>query len=210
MEGMITFAGGRIDLDTLYHENMHQWWGDNVTESNYDMTFFKEGFATLGEFLFAARTAASRAGGLYTPAGLRAFNRSLVKQFNELYANHKLWSGAPSDPTSATLFDGSSTYARPGITYIALHQILGSTRFTRAMIWIQRHYGGRTIDEGQLERAFARFMPTHAQACSQRLSTFFKQWFDTSYPTASGATRPTVTGPGLHGGGFYGSSGHCG
>ena len=30
MEGMIAFAGGVIDTDTLYHENMHQWWGDNV------------------------------------------------------------------------------------------------------------------------------------------------------------------------------------
>ena len=31
MQTMITFAGGRIDTDTLYHENMHQWWGDHVT-----------------------------------------------------------------------------------------------------------------------------------------------------------------------------------
>lgn len=210
MEGMITFAGGHIDLDTLYHENMHQWWGDNVTESNYDMTFFKEGFATLGEFLFAARKAATAAGGLYTRHGAAAFNRRLVKQFNELYASPRLWSGAPSDPTPATLFDGASTYARPGIAYIALRQILGSTRFTRALIWIQGHYGGGTIREDQLEAAFARFMPTHSHACSSRLTTFFKQWFDTSYPTRSGATRPTVTGPGLHGGGFYGSNGHCG
>ena len=32
MQTMITFAGGRTNTDTLYHENMHQWWGDNVTE----------------------------------------------------------------------------------------------------------------------------------------------------------------------------------
>ena len=210
MEGMITFAGGHIDLDTLYHENMHQWWGDNVTESNYDMTFFKEGFATLGEFFFAARKAAAAAGGLYTRAGAAAFNRSLIKQFNDLYANRRLWAGAPSDPTPATLFDGSSTYARPGITYIALRQILGATRFTRAMIRLQRNYGGRTIDERQLEAGFARYLPTRSPSCSKRLNTFFRQWFDTSYPTSHGATRPTVTGPGLHGGGFYGRNGHCG
>lgn len=210
MEGMITFAGGRIDLDTLYHENMHQWWGDNVTESNYNMTFFKEGFATFGEFLFAARKAARAAGGLYTKAGIAAFNRSLVKQFNDLYANRKLWSGAPSDPTPATLFDGASTYARPGITYIALRQILGATRFTQAMVWMQRRYGGGTINENQLEAAFARYLPARSQACGRRLHTFFRQWFDTSYPTASGATRPTLTGPGLHGGGFYRHGGHCG
>jgi hypothetical protein len=209
MEGMITFAGGHIDLDTLYHENMHQWWGDNVTESNYNMTFFKEGFATFGEFLFAARKAAAAAGGLYTKAGIAAFNRSLVKQFNALYANRQLWSGAPSNPTPATLFSGTSTYARPGITYIALRQILGAGRFTQAMERIQRRYGGGTINEKQLEAGFARYLPVHTQACGRRLHTFFRQWFDTSYPTGSGATRPTVTGPGLHGGGFYGRGNHC-
>ena len=36
MQTMITFAGGQIDLDTFYHENMHQWWGDNVTEANFN------------------------------------------------------------------------------------------------------------------------------------------------------------------------------
>ena len=73
MQTMITFAGGQIDLDTLYHENMHQWWGDNVSESGYNMTFFKEGMATLGEYLFAARVAETQAGGPGTPAGRKAF-----------------------------------------------------------------------------------------------------------------------------------------
>ena len=71
MVTMITFAGGRIDTDTLYHENMHQWWGDHVTEADYHLTFFKEGLATLGEFLFQARKAAAKHGGLSTPAGRR-------------------------------------------------------------------------------------------------------------------------------------------
>lgn len=203
MEGMITFAGGSIDLDTFNHENMHQWWGDNVTESNYDMTFYKEGFATLGEYLFAARNAETAAGGPLTTAGVKAFNRSLVKQFDGNYQNAHLWSGAPSDPTPATLFDGASTYTRPGIAYIALRQILGSTNFTQALQWMQRHYGGRTISERRLEGAFHRWLPNRTRSCSMRLDTFFTQWFDTSYPTKSGATRPSLTGPGLAGGGFY-------
>jgi aminopeptidase N len=62
MQTMITFQGGQIDLDTFHHENMHQWWGDNVTEANYNLTFFKEGMATLGEYLFDARNAAKRRG----------------------------------------------------------------------------------------------------------------------------------------------------
>ncbi|MGI9006250.1 MAG: M1 family aminopeptidase [Streptosporangiaceae bacterium] len=62
MQTMITFAGGSISTDVLYHENMHQWWGDNVTEGSYNLTFFKEGLATLAEFLYQARLAERKAG----------------------------------------------------------------------------------------------------------------------------------------------------
>jgi len=63
MQSKITFAGGAIDLDTFHHENMHPVVGDNVSEANYNLTFFKEGLATLGEFFFAARNAQTAAGG---------------------------------------------------------------------------------------------------------------------------------------------------
>ena len=199
MESMITFASGSIDLDTLYHENMHQWWGDNVTESNYNMTFFKEGMATLGEFLFAARLAGQTGG----PA---AYQASLVNQFNDDYArNGAFWANAPSKPTAYNLFDGSSTYERPGIAYIALRQILGPSRFNQALQQIQRQYGGGTIDERQLEAGFARWLPNRSEDCRDKLGQFFRQWFDTGY--AGG--KPTITGPGLAGGGFYNAHGGC-
>ena len=57
MQTKIIFAGGTIGgatgttLGTFHHENMHQWWGDNVAEGAFNLTFFKEGFATLGEYL---------------------------------------------------------------------------------------------------------------------------------------------------------------
>src|SRR5690349_12280012 len=73
MQTMITFAGGTINTDVLYHENMHQWWGDNVTEGGYRMTYFKEGLATLAEFLYQARLAERKAGGPYTRKGQAAF-----------------------------------------------------------------------------------------------------------------------------------------
>ena len=75
MQTMIAFSGGVIDTDTLYHENMHQWWGDNVSEGDYHMTFFKEGMATVAEFLYDARLAQKAAGGPSTAAG-RARSRS--------------------------------------------------------------------------------------------------------------------------------------
>ena len=103
---MIAFAGGQIDTDTLYHENMHQWWGDNVSEGGYRMTFYKEGLATLAEFLYHARLAENAAGGPSTAKGRAAFQASLVKQFNQIYGSGGgFWTTAPSDPIPYSLFD---------------------------------------------------------------------------------------------------------
>jgi hypothetical protein len=204
MQTMITFAGGEIGTDTLYHEDMHQWWGDHVSEASYNLTFFKEGLATLGEFLFAARTAQAKAGGPGTKAGRRAFQRSLVRQFNTTYASKGgFWTAAPSDPTPFGLFSDSATYNRPGIAYIALRQILGHASFTRVLTQIQRRYGDGAITEAQLEAAFHRWLPARSVACSSRLDAFFREWFDTAYPPGGGANRPDITGPGLAGPGFY-------
>jgi aminopeptidase N len=203
MQTMITFAGGRIDTDTLYHENMHQWWGDHVTEAGYNMTFYKEGFATVGEYLFAARQAETAAGGPGTAAGQQAFTNSLIAQFNKLYARTgSFWSVAPSNPEPAGLFSNSSTYARPSAAYIALWQILGTARFTGALQSIQHEYGGGSITEPQLEAAFQRALPNQSRACHAELSKFFSEWFDTAYPAAGGAAKPDITGPGLNGPGF--------
>jgi aminopeptidase N len=208
MQTMITFAGGEIDTDTLYHENMHQWWGDHVTEASYNLTFFKEGMATLAEFLFAARRAQAQAGGPGTEAGRRAFQRSLVKKFNAAYASkRRFWTAAPSNPTPYGLFSGSATYDRPGIAYIALRQILGKSNFAGALRQVQRHYGGGVITEAQLEAVFQHWLPTRNPACGIRLDQFFSQWFDTAYKPGGGAGRPHITGPGLAGPGFY--TGSC-
>ncbi|HWF80265.1 MAG TPA: M1 family aminopeptidase, partial [Streptosporangiaceae bacterium] len=208
MQTMIAFAGGQIDADTLYHENMHQWWGDNVTEGGYNLTFFKEGLATLAEFLFSARQAEAKAGGPYSSKGQAAFQATLVGTFNGIYGSGKtFWTGAPSNPMPFTLFSGDSTYLRPGIAYIALRQILGHGNFTQALERIQRRYGGRAITEAELEAVFRHWLPVNSAACRSRLSQFFAQWFDTPYPAGGGRHRPQITGPGLAGPGFYGHGG---
>jgi hypothetical protein len=209
MVTMITFAGGRIDTDTLYHENMHQWWGDHVTEADYHLTFFKEGLATLGEFLFQARKEAAKSGGLSTPSGRRAFEGSLTSAFNEFYdtTGKNFWRHAPSDPTPYLLFGGNNTYLRPGISYIALRHILGADRFDQALAHLQQQYGGGSITEAQLEAGFADWLPNPSAACQARLTTFFGQWWDTAYPPGGGRHRPQITGPGLAGPNFYGAGG---
>src|SRR5580704_665076 len=204
MQTMIAFSGGAIDTDTLYHENMHQWWGDNVTEDDYHMTFYKEGLATLAEFFYHARLAEDAAGGPSSPQGQAAFEASLVSQFNKLYrSSGTFWTTAPSNPEPFSLFSGSNTYDRPGAAYIALRQILGPGNFDRVLQQLQRTYGGGSISEAQLEAAFHQWLPVQSDSCQERLSQFFTQWFDTAYPTGGGAHRPMITGPGLDGPGFY-------
>src|SRR3984957_17248121 len=194
MQTMITFAGGFINTDVLYHENMHQWWGDNVTEGGYTMTFYKEGMATLAEELYAARLAEDKAGGPYSPKGQAAFQASLVKQFNRIYAsNGSFWTVAPSNPEPSGLFSGSSTYARPSAAYIALRQILGPGNFTQALKQVQRAYGGALLNKEQWEAAFSQWLPVPTSACRARLSQFFTQWFDTAYPAGGGGNRPRIT-----------------
>ena len=190
---------------------MHQWWGDNVTESGYRMTFFKEGLATLAEFLYHARLAENAAGGPSSPKGRAAFQASLAHLFNAVYRlRGAFWKAAPSNPDPFGLFSGSATYLRPGAAYIALRQILGHTNFTRALRQIQRTYGGASISETQLEAVFHRWLPVQTSGCQARLSQFFTQWFDTAYPRGGGRHRPMITGPGLAGPGFYDAHGGCG
>ena len=210
MEGMIAFGGGVIDTDTLYHENMHQWWGDNVSEGGYRMTFFKEGLATLAEFFYHARLAQDAAGGPSTANGRAAFQASLVTRFNQIYGGGKgFWTTAPSNPIPYSLFGTSNTYDRPGAAYIALRQILGPASFDAALQQLQRTYGGSSISESELEAVFHQWLPVYSRACQQRLSQFFSQWFDTAYPAGGEANRPMITGPGLAGPGFYGADGMC-
>ncbi len=160
MQTKITFQGGTISLGTLHHENMHQWWGDSVSEDKYERTFFKEGMADLSEGYNSARTAANNAGGLGTPAGDLAFDNSLITRFNNTYNSSSAnnWNVAPSNPTNANLF-GSQTYTRSGRSYIALRQILGKANFDKAGQEIQTTYGGGSITQPQQIAIYKKWMP---------------------------------------------------
>jgi len=174
------------------------------------LTIYKEGLATLDEYFFAARTAETAAGGPYSKAGQRAFDRSLVKQFDSSYASKgSFWTAAPSNPTPYGLFDGDATYTRPGITYVALRQILGKTNFAKVLQQIQRQYGGSHITEAELVAAFQHWLPNQSAACQVRLDEFFRQWFDIAYRAGGGSRRPQITGPGLAGPDFYSRASGC-
>ncbi len=223
MQTKITFQNGGSSTPgagVFNHENMHQWFGDNVSEGGFRLTFWKEGWATVGEYLNTARNAANGAGGLGTPAGDTAFDNSLIARFNTNYGttSSTAWISAPSNPTVGNLFTTVSTYTRPGTTYLALRQILDgsisrpdSDRWIGAMQQIQSDFGGGSITEAQLEGVFHQWLPNQSAACHAKLDQFFTQWFDTAYPQPNNATnKPQITGPGLNGPDrFYNDASSC-
>jgi hypothetical protein len=200
MQTMISFNEGVVELPILWHENMHQWWGDNVSEASYEMTFFKEGLAEWMEsYVFPAR--ALKGGEL---------EQALIATFDDAYANGgSYWTVAPSQPFAYTLFAGPPTYERPAAAYEALRRILGPRGFDSVLQEVQRDFRGASISEPQLEAAFAQALPNQSAGCRARLTQFFGEWFDTAYAPGGGTQRPQITGPGLDGANFYGAAAGC-
>jgi hypothetical protein len=73
-----------------------------------------------------------------------------------------------------------------------------------AMKDIQSTYGGGNITQPQLEAVFRKWLPTPSASCNARLTQFYAQWWNTSFPSGGANTlnRPMLTGPGLNGQGF--------
>ena len=210
MQTKITFQGGSVAADILAHENMHQWWGDNVSESTFRETFEKEGMADMAEDLYAADQTATM---LPVPSYDAAFEAqmTLLEQqayttatdANPLTAN--VWRVAPSDETPAQLF-GASTYVRSGIAYEALRKIMTPARFHVATKAIQSAYGGGNASETQYRDEFAKQLLPQTAACQARLAQFYTQWFDTAYPTPM---KPGMTGLTGAPQAFFATDGSC-
>ena len=211
MQTMITFQGGQIDLDTFNHENMHQWWGDSVTEANYNLTFFKEGMATLRRVPVRRPQRGDRRG---RPGHAGWCGR--VRREPGRSVQHRITpttgSGPPPRPTRRRPPCSPAASPTPVLARPTSRCARSSARtnFTSALQQIQRDYRHSSITEKQLEAEFQALLPNQSAACSARLDQFFTQWFDTAYPPGGGANRPQLTGPGLNGPGFYNPDGTCG
>jgi hypothetical protein len=96
------------------------------------------------------------------------------------------------------------------MSYIALRAILGKDNFKKASTEIQTSFRYGAIDPTREIAIFHKWMPNKSIGCSNKLDAFFQQWWYTSYSGSPQAgNRPSITGPGLPGGGFYDANGGC-
>lgn len=151
----------------MAHELAHQWFGDNVSISDWSDVWLNEGFATYAEWLWSQHI------GKKTPR----------ERFDKLYRESD---GIPTDPparpTLDRLFD-DSVYDRGAATLEALRIVVGDATFWRIVRgWAQAHAGGNATT--------AEFIAYADQVSGRSLDSFFREWLylpgKPPYPHAAG------------------------
>ncbi len=161
----------------VVHETAHQWFGDAVTESDWNDVWLSEGFATYFTLLYAEHA-----------AGRDAFVDGLRRSRDRVLQLEKT---QPNTPVVHVNFDESKpagpnnqlVYQKGSWALHMLREQIGTDAFWRGIrLYYQAHMNGvaSTADlRGAMERA-----------SGQDLSWFFKQWLTRSgVPSVAGTWR---------------------
>ncbi|MER6030162.1 M1 family metallopeptidase [Streptomyces sp. NPDC001851] len=147
------------DIDTLVHENAHQWFGDSVSLTAWKDIWLNEGFATYAEWLYEEQHGGD----------------SAQETFDALYAHpagDRLWAFPPGDPGSGENIFDTPVYARGAMTLHALRKAVGDRDFLRILrAWATEHRGGHGTT--------ARFVRLAERISGKSLDTLFHTWLYT-------------------------------
>jgi len=156
-------VSGRGVTGLVAHEIAHQWFGDSVTERDWDDVWLSEGFATYFTLLFAEHD-----------SGRDAFQAGLERSRNAVFATEKRSPGLAvihqnlSD-TSRVL--NGLVYQKGAWTLHMLRYLIGTDTFWTGI----RDYYRRYRDGNASTADFQRVMEENS---GQDLSWFFRQWLN--------------------------------
>jgi len=165
-------------IDTIAHENGHQWFGDLVTLTQWKDIWLNEGLTEFSSWLWAERQ-----DGGDTTASIWA----------DAYAttSTSFWNIAPADPPSAAdIFDSDAMYTRGAMVAEGMRQILGESRFVQVMHdWLTQHaYANGTTEQ------FIALVKAADPTRADRWTEFFRQWLSTPYEGDPAAgNKPQMT-----------------
>ncbi len=150
------------NLNTVVHENTHQWWGDSMSVRNWSDVCLNECFASYtADYLWPERKEGKDVDAQY---------RTTI---SKLRGNPKFWAIPLQNPGAGKEF--TAVYYRGPLFLHALRHLIGDDVFFPAVArFVQSHaYGRASMPE------FRRFIQatTHTD-----LSGFFAAWLDTSTP----------------------------
>lgn len=158
-EGVVTGKGTNEGL--FAHEIAHQWFGDSVTESDWDHTWMSEGFATYlthvyNEYTFGRDTMVR---------GLRRDRESVIRYYDR---NPKSAIVTPATEKLDNILSTNS-YQKGGWFLHMLRRLVGDEVFWKGIsTFYMRHRNGNALTED-----FQRVME---EVSGKPLRAFFRQW----------------------------------
>ena len=170
-EKSITAGNGPV-----VHETAHQWFGDAVTEDDWNDVWLSEGFATYFTLLYTEHA-----------SGRDAFVDGLRRSRDTVL---RLEKSLPNTPVVHVNLDEATVSPNNGLVYQKgswtlhmLRQLIGTETFWRGIrTYYQRHMNGLASTD-DLRRVME-------QASGQDLTWFFRQWLNRSgVPRLEGSWR---------------------
>ncbi len=162
----------------VVHETAHQWFGDAVTENDWNDVWLSEGFATYFTLLYT-----EHAGGRDAFVdGLRSSRNAVIRLEQSLPNTPVVHANFPTDVESSEP-NNRLVYQKGAWTLHMLRDLIGTEPFWRGIrIYYQRHLNG-LASTADLRRVME-------EVSGQDLRWFFTQWLTRSgVPQVSGSWR---------------------
>ena len=148
--------------NVIIHEISHQWFGNSVTESDWDHVWLSEGFATYFTYLFIEHAY----GRDEMIAGL-VKDRDEIREFDKKTPSYRIIHDNLSDMSQ--VLSGTGTYKKGSWTLHMLRGIVGDAAFWTGIRDYYRSYQNKNATTADLRRALE-------QASGRELAWFFDQW----------------------------------
>ncbi len=148
--------------NVIIHEMAHQWFGNAVTENDWDHVWLSEGFATYFTHLFIEHAY----GRDEFVAGLRA-DRDAIREFDLKNPAYRIIHDNLSD--MGQVLSSAGTYKKGGWTLHMLRGVVGDAAFWTGI----REYYKEYRDRNAATSDFRRIMEA---ASGKELGWFFDQW----------------------------------
>ncbi len=183
-----TFSGIKntalTSLQTLTHELMHQWFGDNVTFATWNDLWLAEGFARYSEVLAAELFPSA---GFSSSYSIRNGFKSAALGLN----SNSAWIPNSSIGNSNQIWTsnyGSTVYERGCMVVSMLRALAGDAKFYEACTNYQTALAGKSATTDSLKNHFNRVLGVD-------ISNFFNDYVGGSGPTPAPAGSNGVGNP---------------
>jgi aminopeptidase N len=146
----------------IVHEISHQWFGNSVTESDWDDVWLSEGFATYFTHLFVEHAQGRDA----MRAGLQK-DKDEIREFDKKSPDYRIVHDNLADMSQ--VLSGPGTYKKGSWTLHMLRGIVGDAPFWTGIREYYRAHRDGNATTADLRRAME-------QASGRELAWFFEQW----------------------------------